>query len=240
MTICEVSSSASGEKPEPDQRGVDLPQRLRFPGLEQETASAELHELLVRTARREAHRRAVGWGMSGPEVDDMADQAAADAMVAVLGKLHTFRGESRFTTWAYKFVIFEVAGKFNRHHWRRGESALKDSEWDELPARFGMQPEDEAEWHDLMAALHAAVAHDLSERQRVAFVAIVIHGTPLDAFSAEMGTSRNAVYKVLFDARRKLRTVLAAQGYLSEGQRNAEREEGGDDGLGGTRSAARH
>jgi len=81
---------------------------LAGPGPRREAALARLHELLVRIARGEAARRGPRLAITGPELDDLAFQAAADALVAITGKLGQFRGESRFTTWAYKFVIFEV------------------------------------------------------------------------------------------------------------------------------------
>lgn len=201
--------------PEGDPYRDDWVVRLSGHGPDREIATAQLRELLVRIARPEARRRGVAFKMFGSEVDDLADQAATDALLAILRKLDDFRGDSKFTTWAAKFVIFEVAGKINRHHWRRGETALPGWEWDRLPARFGMEPEDEAVWRDLMTAVRVAVENDLSDRQRAVFVAIVVRGMPLDALSAEMGTNRNALYKVLFDARHKLRVVLDAGGYLT-------------------------
>jgi RNA polymerase sigma-70 factor, ECF subfamily len=77
-----------------------------------------LHGTLVRIAQGEVCRRGPRLRVTGPELDDLAYQAAADALVAITGKLGQFRGESRFTTWAYKFVIFEVSAKIGRHFWR--------------------------------------------------------------------------------------------------------------------------
>ena len=89
-------------------------------------------------------------------------------------------------------------------------------DWDRLPDRFGFDPAHQAEWRDLLAALRRAVATELTPRQREVFVAIVLNEVPLDTLVAELGSNRNAVYKVLFDARRKLRAALAAGGYLSD------------------------
>jgi len=80
-------------------------------GPRREAALARLHEMLVRIAHGEAARRGPRLRIAGPELDDLAYQAAADALVAITGKIGQFRGESRFTTWAYKFVIFEVSAK---------------------------------------------------------------------------------------------------------------------------------
>ncbi len=180
-----------------------------------EAALTRLHDLLVRIARGECARRGPRLRISGPELDDLAYQAAADALMAITGKLGQFRGESRFTTWAYKFVIFEVSAKVGRHFWRNPGVPLDAEDWDRLPGWFGFDPAQEAEWRDLLAALRRAVETELTDRQRAVFVAIVLNDVPLDALALELSSSRNALYKVLFDARRKLRAALVADGYLS-------------------------
>jgi len=187
---------------------------LAGPGPRREAALARLHELLVRIARGEAARRGPRLAITGHELDDLAFQAAADALVAITGKLGQFRGESRFTTWAYKFVIFEVSAKIGRHFWRHPAVRLDAEDWDRLPARFGADPAHKAEWGDLFAALRRAVDTELTSRQREVFVAIVLNDVPLDTLVMHLGSNRNAIYQVLFDARRKLRAALAANGYL--------------------------
>jgi RNA polymerase sigma-70 factor (ECF subfamily) len=181
-----------------------------------EAALARLHELLVRVAAGELRRRDASSGIAGPELDDLAHQAATDALVAVMAKVSQFRGESRFTTWACKFAIFEVSSKIGRHFWQRPTVSMDAEDWDRLPDRFGMDPARVAEWGDVVAALHRAVDDELSDRQRRIFVAIVLNGTPLDALVIELGSSRNAIYKALFDARRKLRASLVTHGYLDD------------------------
>ena len=185
-------------------------------GPRREAALARLHEMLVRVARGEVRRRGPQLQLTGPELDDLAYQAAADALIAITGKLGQFRGESRFTTWAYKFVIFEVSAKVGRHFWRHPSVPLDAEDWERLPGRFGFDPAQEAEWRDLLAALHRAVDEKLTERQRRIFVAIVLNNVPLDSLVIEMASNRNAIYKALFDARRKLRAALAANGYLPD------------------------
>jgi RNA polymerase sigma-70 factor, ECF subfamily len=183
-------------------------------GRHREAALGRLHELLLRIARAEAARRGPRLRITGPELDDLAYQAAADALMAIMSKLGQFRGESRFTTWAYKFVIFEVSAKIGRHFWRHPAARLDAEDWDRLPAWFGVDPAHQAEWGDLFAALRRAVDTELTPRQREIFVAIVLNDVPLDTLVMHFGSSRNAIYKMLFDARRKLRAALAANGYL--------------------------
>src|SRR5215469_16292004 len=199
-----------------DAESADWPRALAGTGARREEALARLHGLLVRIARGEVARRGPRSRITGTELDDVAYQAAADALVAITSKLGQFRGDSRFTTWAYKFVMFEVSAKIGRHFWRNPGVSLDAEDWDRLPDRFGFDPAQQAEWHDLLGALHRAVDQELTARQRKIFVAIVLNAVPLDALVVELGSNRNAIYKALFDARRKLRAALAANGYVSD------------------------
>jgi RNA polymerase sigma-70 factor, ECF subfamily len=183
-------------------------------GPDREAAYERLHRLLLRVARGELRRRGPRAGIDGPELDDLAHQAAADALVAVRRKLPGFRGDSRFTTWAYKFVVFEVSTKLGRHFWRTPRARLDAEDWSRLPDHFGLDPADESEWRQLVDALRGAVDDVLSERQRRAFVAIILNDIPADALVDRLGPSRNAIYKTLYDARRKLRARLVATGHL--------------------------
>jgi RNA polymerase sigma-70 factor (ECF subfamily) len=185
-------------------------------GPARELALARLHELLLPIARREAARRGPRLAITGPELDDLAYQAAADALLAITAKVGQFRGESRFTTWAYKFVILEVSAKIGRHFWRNPSVPLDAEDWNRLPGHFGFDPAHQAEWRDLFAALRRAVDTELTPRQREVFVAIVLNDVPLDTLVLTLASSRNAIYKMLFDARRKLRAALAANGYLHD------------------------
>ena len=117
-------------------------------GPRREEALVRLHGLLLRIARGEVARRGPRLQLSGPELDDLAHQAADDALVAITSKIGQFRGESRFTTWAYKFVIFEVSTKIGRHFWRHPSVPFNAEDWDRLPGRFGFDPAHEAEWRD--------------------------------------------------------------------------------------------
>ena len=187
---------------------------LHAGGRERQDAVRELHERLLGVARSELRRRSFAVEVGGPELDDLAHQAAADALVAIIAKLGEFRGESRFTTWAYSFVMLEVSDKLGRHFWRGPTANTGEVDWDRLPDRFALDPHREAEWRDLVDGLRRGVDECLTERQRRLFVAIVLNAAPLDAMVVELGSNRNAIYKSLYDARRKLRRWLIANGYL--------------------------
>lgn len=184
-----------------------------------ESGVARLHERLVRIARAETHRRSTR--VAGRELDDLAHEAAADALLAILAKLDTFRGESRFTTWAYRFVILEVSHKLGRHFWRDPTStvALESQQWDALPDRLGVDPHDQVAARRLVDVVRMAVQETLTDHQRAVFVEVVLDGVPLDAICARDGTTRGAVYKAVFDARRKIRAALVANGYLGDEER---------------------
>ena len=112
-------------------------------------------------------------------------------------------------------MILEVSSKLGRHFWLRPSVALDAAGRDRLPDRFGTSPADHAEQHELVTAVRRAVEEELTERQRRVFTAIVVNGVPLDALVVQLGSSRNAIYKTMFDARRKLRAALAARGHLA-------------------------
>lgn len=183
-------------------------------GTGREQALRELHALLLRAARAEVGRRAARWGVRGPELDDLAQQAADDALVAITAKLGQFQGRSRFTTWAYKFVVLEAASKVGRHWWRHPGAPLDAADWERLPDRAGVSPDEQAVCNDLLAALHEAVETVLTPHQRTVFVAVVLDGVPVDALADRLGSTRNALYKALFDARARLRAELRASGHL--------------------------
>lgn len=181
-----------------------------------EEAVARLHELLLRAGRAEARRRGPRLGIAGPELDDLAAEATGDALLAILGKLEQFRGESHFLTWASKFVVLEVAHKTTRHAWRRSAPIWDDDAWGALPDRFGFSPSEVIEQREALAELRRAVHENLTDHQRQVFEAIVLQGVPLDVLVDQLGSSRGAVYKTLFDARRKLRARLVAKGYMDD------------------------
>jgi RNA polymerase sigma factor (sigma-70 family) len=203
-----VTSRADG-----DESSASWMQGLQATGPEHDECVHRLHALLLRVARYEVSRRAGSLQLVGPELDDIAQQACDDALMAIKGKIGDFRGESRFTTWAYRFVMFEVSTKIGRHFWRRRPAALEVDAWERIPDTLTVGAERRAEDRELFVALRRAIEEDLTDLQRRVFVAIALNEIPMDAVARELGSNRNAVYKTMFDARRKLRTSLATAGY---------------------------
>lgn len=191
----------------------DLVGRLREHGTEDHQAVRELHGLLLRGARFEVGRRAATLGhVRSEELDDLALQAADDAFVAVLEKLDDFRGESRFSTWAYKFALLEAGVRLRRRAWQHREVVVDAERW----SRFSSSAEPvgrQLDRRELLDAISDLVASELTPRQRAVLVALAIDGVPIDVLAERLATTRGALYKTLHDARRKLRSALAAAGY---------------------------
>jgi RNA polymerase sigma-70 factor, ECF subfamily len=188
---------------------------LRADGPIRHDAIARLHDLLLRAARFEvARRRASLARWAGPELDDLAMQSADDALVAVLAKLDTFRGQSRFTTWAYKFALLEASVKLRRRPWQGRELPLEPEHWPD--AGEASSPQAGIEQAELLEAVRVAIEDELTPHQRDVLVAVALNGVPIDVLAERMGTTRGALYKTIHDARRKLRRRLEADGHLLE------------------------
>ena len=135
--IAEPSASArplkqgrdQADRRAPDAESLGWVRALSGTGPEHEEAVERLHALLLRAARFEVNRRRAAIGADSGNPDDLAMQAANDALVAVMSKLHTFRGDSRFTTWAYKFALLEAGVKARRRAWEGRELPLEEEGW---------------------------------------------------------------------------------------------------------------
>jgi RNA polymerase sigma-70 factor (ECF subfamily) len=185
---------------------------LRADGAARDEATGRLHALLLRAARFEcARRRATLPHLRGDDFDDLANQAADDALVSVLKRLDSFRGASRFTTWAYKFALLEAAVKLRKRAWQGREVPLEPESWS-LFTSDGLDPEEKLEQTELLSTLQEAIAEVLTPHQRSVLVALALNGVPIDVLAERLGSTRGALYKTLHDARRKLRKHLEERG----------------------------
>jgi RNA polymerase sigma-70 factor (ECF subfamily) len=223
MLVAPVQSDQAQFGPDAAPGHRDLESRAWIEGLrgtegERVRTLERLHDLLLRATRSEAHRRRYLYPeIGGSELDDVCQQAADDALVAVTNKLDGYRGASRFTTWAYAFAVFEVSVKLRRHAWRGHSIPTADDDvtWDRLAssesaAHAGLES------RELLRALRRAVAEELTPRQREVFVAVVLNDVEIDVLAEQLQSTRGAVYKVLHDARRKLRLFLERDGHLKQ------------------------
>ena len=202
-------SSSHGHAP--DAESLSWLRALSGTGAERDDAVERLHALLRRAARVEVARRANAGGGPG-DLDDLAVQAADDALVAILSKLHTYRGDSRFTTWAYKFALLEAAVRLRSRRWQGRELPLEADGVAQLPDDRRASPARHAEATELIHAVRNAIVEVLTPHQRAVLVAITLNDVPIDVLAQRRGTTRGALYKTLHDARRKLRARLAQEG----------------------------
>jgi RNA polymerase sigma-70 factor (ECF subfamily) len=200
-------------EPSADTAASEWLDALRDSGPRHDDAVARLHALLLRAARFEvARRRAFLPHVRADQLSDLALQSADDALVAVLAKLDRYRGESRFTTWAYKFALLEAAVRLRRLAWQGREVPLEPDAWN-LLAATGSSPHAEVETRELLGAVQVAIKEQLTPRQREVLLSTTVAGVPIDVLAQRLDTSRGALYKVLHDARQKLRARLLEQGF---------------------------
>jgi RNA polymerase sigma-70 factor, ECF subfamily len=189
---------------------------LHADGAERDAAIERLHGLLLRAARFEVARRRPGLPhLRGDELDDIATEAADDALMSVLRKLDDFRGASRFTTWVHKFALLEAAVKLRKRAWQGRELPLEPEAWSVF-ASAESGPDIEAEQSELLQAVQTAIATLLTPHQRRVLIALAVNGVPIDVLADRLDTTRGALYKTLHDARRKLRDHLDERGLALE------------------------
>ncbi|MET3921403.1 sigma-70 family RNA polymerase sigma factor [Arthrobacter sp. UYEF20] len=185
---------------------------LSSPGPGRDEALASLHGLLLKAARHQVSQMLSRLPAIGQaRWDDVVNQAADEAMLAVLAKLPSFQGRSQFTTWAYKFGILHAAVEVRRNLWRNREVPLENMP---EPAAVGSSPELLAEAADFSSAVSSAIDQVLTAHQRRVVLALLVDDVPVDVLADRLGTTRNALYKTLHDARGRLRTRLTVDGYL--------------------------
>lgn len=182
-------------------------------------ARRQLFDFLVRAASVEARWRSPYLVLSGPELDDVAQQAAADAMITIVEKLDTFRGDCRFTTWAYRFAALIVGSKVRRHPWHRSNRPFHTEEWLDAPAWSGDEPEVDLEVRELRSVIERVVLTSLTPHQREVLLASIVDQASAEELAHRLGSNRNAIYKVLFDARQKVKVALRAEGYALPSRR---------------------
>ena len=185
---------------------------LSTPGPRQDQAMERLHQMMLRASLHQVRRmRSTLAGMGDERLEEIANQAADEAMMAVLAKLSTFEGRSRFTTWAYKFAILQSATEVRRFAWAHREVELDGDAQLQAP---GPSPASYAEASDLASAVRNAIDVALTPHQRRITIALLIDDVPIDVLAQRLGTNRNALYKTVHDARTRLRAHLIASGHL--------------------------
>lgn len=181
---------------------------LKAEGPVRDEAINRLHSVLLRVAHAEARRRSGSLpAQTLADIDDLCMQAANDALAAITRKLDDFKGLSRFTTWATKFVILEISSRLRCSAWRTRRIQWTDVAWEQLQDS-SRSAEHELQEREQFRLIRQAVADHLSERQRTIINAAILEEVPIDVLAERLGSSRGAIYKTLYDARAKLRQAL--------------------------------
>jgi RNA polymerase sigma-70 factor (ECF subfamily) len=183
-------------------------------GPEQAEALADLRALLVRGLRYALASRS--------DVDDQnREDFAQDALLKILNALDTFRGESRFTTWAQKIAVNVAFTELRRRRWQDTslEAITQGMSLDFVPDMLidrTAGPDQQAVQSDFLETLRRLIATELSDKQRQTLIAIRIQGMPLEEVARRMGTNRNALYKLLHDARQRLKKKMEEEGLSAQ------------------------
>lgn len=191
---------------------------MKTPGPLQENALADLRQIIIRS---------LPYALSGwlphydPRFDALAEDVTQETLLRVLDRLHTFEGRSKFTTWVYKVAVRVALTELRRKRWQNVslEEIVKNEEGaphDKWLADLSANPERWVEGKDMVARLQRVMNEELTEKQRQAITAIVLNGVPLEEVARRMGTNRNALYKLLHDARLTLKRRLAQEGLTPE------------------------
>src|SRR5215204_3770566 len=181
---------------------------MELRGANPDEALADLYEMLVRGLR-------AALGGYGGGIEANVEDFAQEALIRITGNLDSFRGESRFTTWAQKIAMNVALTELKRKRWR--DVSLQDllarrEAADRGPADTQLTPEQLAFQNMLLGELRRMVDEELTDRQREAVVAVILEGMPISEVARRMGTNQNALYKLLHDARRKLKRRMEAAG----------------------------
>lgn len=158
---------------------------------------------------------------SDPAFDALADETVQETLIKVLDKLESFEGRSKFTTWVYKIAVHQALSELRRKRW---ENISLDDLADRTESDSGLglaadpdqSPEEYSERSDLLAKVQAIIAEELTGKQKQALLATQVHGMPASEVARRMNMKRNALYKLLHDARKRLKQRLADEGLTPE------------------------
>jgi RNA polymerase sigma-70 factor (ECF subfamily) len=186
-------------------------------GHQQSQAIEDLRSILVRGLRYSLSTRIQG------ELNVLVEDFVQDALIRIIDKIDTFRGESQFTTWAQKIAVRVAYSELRRQRWKdiSLEDLLpEDSEGDFTPAILAdgtPDPEQQTTQRDMFELVIRLINEELTAKQRQVMMAIMAGGMPLEEVARRMDTNRNALYKLIHDARKRLQLSLEAQGLTPEG-----------------------
>jgi RNA polymerase sigma-70 factor (ECF subfamily) len=157
-----------------------------------------------------------------PQFQSLAEEVTQDTLLRVLDHLDSFEGRSRFTTWVHKIAVRIALTELRRRRWRDFslDSLVDENEegvsFPSLMVDPSPNPDTLTQQSDLMQRVGRLINEELTEKQRQAMVATAIEGVPLEEVARRMGMKRNALYKLLHDARLRLKKRLANEGLTTD------------------------
>ncbi|GMR10241.1 MAG: sigma-70 family RNA polymerase sigma factor [Anaerolineae bacterium] len=188
---------------------------LSAPGEAQEDALSDLRAVILRGL---PYALSNWLSPSDPQFESLSEEVAQDTLLRVLDSLHTFEGRSKFTTWVHKIAVRIALTELRRKRWR---DVSLDELTENVPGEGFLAaqeagPDVVAEQSDMIAHLQRVISEELTVKQREALIATRIHGMPMEEVARRMGTNRNALYKLLHDARQRLKSRLEEEGLSPE------------------------
>lgn len=194
---------------------------LRATGTVRDEAIVDLRAYLLRAVLIYLTRnRSDLAGFHYDELRQLAEDWTQEALMQVLANLDSFRGDSKFTTWAYRVAINLVAGELRRKRWENASlEALTESESPDLSLKMddtSVTPESSLTRGQVWAAIHSVIESDLTDRQRTVLTDVVFDGVPIEVVAASLDTNRNNIYKIVHDARKKMKQSMEARGWSAD------------------------
>jgi len=191
---------------------------LRSPGSAQESALGDLRQIIYNGLPYSIGKYLP---FDSPQFDSLADEVTQETLLRILSRLDTFEGRSHFTTWVHKIAIRIALTELRRRKWRDVslEEIIEEKYLSQTPtiiADNSFGPDINVEQQDMFSQIERLIREELTDKQRLAITAIGIQGMPMEEVARRMGTSRNALYKLLHDARIRLKKRMAEEGLSTE------------------------
>ncbi len=188
---------------------------LSAPGEAQEDSLSDLRAIIMRGL---PYALSNWLSPSDPQFESLSEEVAQDTLLRVLDSLHTFEGRSKFTTWVHKIAVRIALTELRRKRWRDVslDELTENVPGEGLMAAQEAAPDVVAEQRDMIEHLQRVISEELTEKQRQALIATRVHGMPMEEVARRMGTNRNALYKLLHDARQRLKSRLEEEGLSPE------------------------
>lgn len=193
-------------------------EHLSSDGDEKEEALKDLRAVIVRGL---PYALSSWLSPADPQFDDLIEEVAQETLLRVLTHMHTFEGRSQFTTWVQKIAVRLAITELRRKRWQDTSlDGLLDVEGTTIGTRLMVDPSPSpeliTEQSEMMEQIQRLIKEELTEKQSKAMIAIRVHGMPIEEVARRMDMTRNALYKLLHDARIRLKKRMEEEGLTPE------------------------